>query len=322
MSDRELAPAPRDMEPFLEMRDGPASIEVVLDDEVRPLEQAVSVVVPAFNEAGHVAEQVRSLDRVLGASGWRYEIIVVDDGSTDGTAEAAATTGARVVRRPKNAGYGAALKLGIRLARHEWVLITDADGTYPVEAIAGLLARSDANTMIVGARTGESVQVPVERRPAKWFLNRLASYLAGQRLPDINSGLRLIRKSLVQRYEHLLPQGFSFTTTITLAAACNGHPVAYVPIDYHARLGTSKIRPRHAFDFMLLIVRTIVFFNPLKVFLPLGALLAIAGLAKFVYDVTRDNLSESAVLGMLGALVVWAVGLLADQNARIATQRR
>jgi hypothetical protein len=176
--------------------------------------------------------------------------------------------------------------------------------------------------MVVGARVGESVNVPWERRPAKWFLNRLASYLAGRRLPDINSGLRLMRKSLVQRYEHLLPQGFSFTTTITLAAACNGHPVAYVPIDYHARLGKSKIRVRHAYDFTLLIIRTIVFFNPLKVFLPLGAVLGIAGVAKFAYDVTRDNLSESAVLGVLGALIIWAVGLLADQNSRMATHRR
>jgi glycosyltransferase involved in cell wall biosynthesis len=310
------------MTPVLHTNNRTAAVEIVVDEELRPLERAVSVVVPAFNEAGHVADQVRSLEETLAASGWQYEIIVVDDGSTDGTAEEAATTSARVVRRPRNRGYGAALKLGIRLAQYDWILITDADGTYPVSAIGGLLEGAEANSMIVGARTGASVQVPMERRPAKWFLNRLASYLAGQTLPDINSGLRLIRKSLVQRYEHLLPQGFSFTTTITLAAACNGHPVAYVPIDYHARLGTSKIRPRHAFDFTLLIVRTIVFFNPLKVFLPLGALLALAGLAKFAYDVTRDNLSESAVLGMLGALVVWAVGLLADQNARMATQRR
>jgi hypothetical protein len=176
--------------------------------------------------------------------------------------------------------------------------------------------------MVVGARTGETVRVPWERRPAKWFLNRLASYLAGRRLPDINSGLRLMRKAFVTRYEHLLPDGFSFTTTITLAAACNHHPLTYVPIDYHARLGESKIRARHAYDFTLLIIRTIVFFNPLKVFLPLGAILGLAGVAKFGFDITRDNLSESAVLGVLGALIVWAVGLLADQNARIASSRR
>ena len=130
-----------------------------------------------------------------------------------------------------------------------------------------------------------------------------------------------MRRGLVERYAHLLPEGFSFTTTITLAAACNGHAVEYVPIDYHARLGASKIRPRHAYDFMLLILRTIVFFNPLKVFIPLGGLLAVAGLGKFAYDVTRDNLSESAVLALLGALIVWAVGLLADQNARLAVRR-
>lgn len=297
-------------------------IEVVVDGELATLDRAVSVVIPAFNEAAHVAEQVRDVAGVLDGSGWQYEIIVVDDGSADATATEAATTGARVIRRVANGGYGSALKLGIRLARFDWILITDADGTYPVEAIPRLLAEAPTNSMVVGARIGESVRVPLERRPAKWFLNRLASYLAGRHLPDINSGLRLMRKSLVQRYEHLLPAGFSFTTTITLAAACNGHPVTYVAIDYRQRLGTSKIRPRHAFDFTLLIVRTIVFFNPLKVFLPLGGLLGLAGIAKFAYDLGRDNLSESAVLGVLGALIVWAVGLLADQNARMATQRR
>jgi hypothetical protein len=118
-----------------------------------------------------------------------------------------------------------------------------------------------------------------------------------------------MRKSLINRYEHLLPDGFSFTTTITLSAACNAHPMTYVPINYRARLGESKIRPRHAYDFTLLIVRTMVFFNPLKVFLPLGAVMAAGALAKLVYDITKDNLSETAVLGILGALIVWAVGL-------------
>jgi hypothetical protein len=156
------------------------------------------------------------------------------------------------------------LKLGVHAAKHPWILITDADGTYPTDAIPGLLARGEFNSMVVGARTGQTVKIPLVRRPAKAFLRWLASYLAGQRLPDINSGLRLMRKDLVRRYEHLLPDGFSFTTTITLAAACNSHPVEYIPINYLARLGESKIRPRHAYDFTLLILRTIVFFNPLK----------------------------------------------------------
>ena len=287
----------------------------------RELDQAVTIVIPAFNEGAHVAAQVEAVREVMRATAWEFEIIVVDDGSVDDTAVRAAETGVRVIRRRKNRGYGAALKLGIEAARFDWILITDADGTYPPAAIPKLLAAASGNSMVVGARTGQTVKIPLVRRPAKGFLRWLASYLAGQKIPDLNSGLRLMRKDLVERYVHLLPSGFSFTTTITLASACNDHAVEYIPIDYLARLGESKIRPRHAYDFTLLIVRTIVFFNPLKVFLPFGLFLALAGLAKFAYDVTRDNLSESAVLGLLGALIVWAVGLLADQNARIAMHK-
>lgn len=296
-------------------------IEEIVADESGPRERAVSVVIPAYNEAAHVTEQIRAVDAVMRDSGWKYEIIVVDDGSKDGTAQAADVDGVRVLRRRQNQGYGAALKLGIHRAQHEWILITDADGTYPVEAIPELLAATGCNEMLVGARTGESVRVPFARRPAKAFLRWLASYLSERDIPDINSGMRLMRKSLVLRYEHLLPAGFSFTTTITLAAICNGHAVEYLPINYRARLGQSKIRPRHAYDFTLLILRTIVYFNPLKVFVPLGAFLAVLGLAKFGYDVYKDNLSESAVLALLGALIVWAVGLLADQNVRLGLRR-
>ncbi len=296
-------------------------IEEVVDPDGHALETRVSVVIPAYNEADHVAEQVQAVREVLETTHWAFEIIVVDDGSTDGTAQAAARAGVRVLRHRTNRGYGAALKQGVAAAAHDWILITDADGTYPAAAIPQLLERTTYSSMVVGARTGDTVKVPLSRRPAKWFLRKLASYLAGQRLPDINSGLRLMRRSLIQRYLHLLPSGFSFTTTITLAATVNDHPVEYVPIDYYARLGQSKIRPRHAYEFTLLILRTIVFFNPLKVFIPVGLLLALAGLAKFVYDVTLDNLSESAVLALLGALLIWAVGLLADQNSRIAMDR-
>jgi len=303
---------------------GPAPVQIEeVADTTLALAQAVSVVIPAYNEAAHVAEQVRAVREVMARTGWTFEVIVVDDGSTDGTAEKAAEVAdVRVLRRKRNRGYGAALKLGISKARYDWILITDADGTYPVEAIPELLAHSTDHDMVVGARTGASVQIPLIRRPPKAFLRLLASYLAGQSLPDINSGLRLMRTDLVRRYEHLLPSGFSFTTTITLAAACNDHSVEYVPIDYHARLGASKMRARAAYDFTLLILRTVVFFNPLKVFMPLGAVLAAAGLAKLAYDIVIDNLSESTVLGLLGAMVVWAVGLLADQNARIASQKR
>lgn len=296
-------------------------IEDIVGDEVAALKRAVTVVIPAYNEGAHVAAQVRAVQEKMKELDWEYEIIVVDDGSSDQTAVEADSTGALVLRRVKNRGYGAALKLGIQRASYDWILITDADGTYPVEAIPALLAAADRNEMVVGARIGESVHIPLIRRPAKWVLTRLASYLAGRNLPDINSGLRLMRRSLVERYLMLLPDGFSFTTTITLSATCNGHAVEYIPIDYHARLGESKIRPRHAYDFALLILRTIVFFNPLKVFLPAGALLLLAAVGKFTYDVVFRGLTESLLLTLIGPLIIWAVGLLADQNMRIAKGR-
>jgi glycosyltransferase involved in cell wall biosynthesis len=281
----------------------------------------LAVVMPAFNEEGHIVEQIQSVQEVLADTNWQFEIVVVDDGSTDETCERAKGTGVSVIKHRRNYGYGAALKHGIGKTSAPWILIIDADGTYPVEAIPELLGRADDNEMVVGARTGKTVEIPLVRRPAKWFLRVLASFLSGRKLPDINSGLRLMRRDLVERYQHLLPSGFSFTTTITLAAACNDHDLEYVEIDYLKRFGRSSIRAWHAYEFLLLTLRTIVFFNPLKVFMPLGGILALAGIVKFIYDISRNNLSESAVLAFLAALVIWVLGLLADQNARIAMNR-
>jgi hypothetical protein len=196
-------------------------------------------------------------------------------------------------------------------------VITDADGTYPAGSIPVLLGELGEYDMVVGARIGEHVAIPLVRRPAKWFLRKLASYLAGRQIPDLNSGLRVMRKPLVKRFEHLLPSGFSFTTTITLASLCSGSLVRYSPIDYHKRIGDSKIRPGHAVEFLLLILRTIVYFNPLKIFIPMGAVFFLGGLTKFVYDVYIGNFSETALLGFLGGAILWAMGLLSDQMSRI-----
>jgi glycosyltransferase involved in cell wall biosynthesis len=278
----------------------------------------VSVVIPAFDEEGAIEESVRSVLSVMEDSRIEFELIVVDDGSSDRTAELSEAAGAQVLRLPENRGYGAALKAGIARAKHEIIVITDADGTYPAESIPVLLENLGEYDMVVGARIGENVAIPLVRRPAKWFLRRLASYLAGRAIPDLNSGLRVMRKSLVKRFEHLLPSGFSFTTTITLASLCSGALVRYSPIDYHERIGESKIRPSHAFEFLLLILRTIVYFNPLKVFLPMGGVFFLGGLVKFIYDIYIGNFSETALLGFLGAAILWAVGLLSDQMSRIS----
>lgn len=282
----------------------------------------VSVVVPAYNEAGGVAAQVAAVRQALRAHDVTHEIIVVDDGSRDATGDEAARADATVVRHPRNRGYGAALKSGIRAATHETIVIIDADGTYPADMIPTLIPYINDYDMVVGARIGSTTHIPLARRPAKWFLRQLASYLTGEAIPDLNSGLRVMKKPLVERFEYILPSGFSFTTTITLSLLCNDFSVYYHPINYYRRTGSSKIRPVDAYHFLLLILRTIVYFNPLKVFLPLGAFLFLGGLGKFIYDLFIGNLSETAVLGFLAAFIVWAIGLLSDQIARLGFHMR
>jgi glycosyltransferase involved in cell wall biosynthesis len=279
---------------------------------------AVSIVVPAYNEEKAIGAQLEAVRQVMERSGWPFEILVVDDGSTDRTADEVRRHAVRLVQQPRNRGYGAALKAGIAAAQNDLIVIIDADGTYPADTIPALLEQAGNYDMVVGARTGQDVHIPLVRRPAKWLLARLASYLAEQPIPDMNSGLRVLKRPQVERFAHLLPSGFSFTTTITLALLCNDYRVLYVPINYAQRVGTSKIRPAHAYHFLLLILRTVVYFNPLRIFLPLGFMFFLAGLGKTVYDIFIGNLSESAVMGILTGVIIWCVGLLADQISRIA----
>ena len=280
----------------------------------------MTIVVPAFNEEGGIEGVVSRLDG-LGLA-VPVEILVVDDGSTDGTGKVLERLGSRfaklrVEKHLVNRGYGAALKTGFARAKHEVVVITDGDGTYPEHMIEELLARiDDGADMAVGARTGADVNIPLVRRPAKAFLRGLASFLAGTPIPDLNSGLRAIRRELVQAYRPILPSGFSFTTTITLAALTNDHRVDYVKIDYAKRKGSSKIRPiRDTLGFTALILRTVMYFNPLKVFVPLAVVIGLGLSGSLYYDcvvVTPANLSDKTVLLFLAFLHVLAVGTLAD----------
>jgi glycosyltransferase involved in cell wall biosynthesis len=278
----------------------------------------VTILVPAYNEEkgiGGVLERLSRLDL-----GRPIEILVVDDGSTDGTARVLAekrreVPRLRVIHQPRNQGYGAALKVGFAQAAHEIVVITDADGTYPEDRIGDLVARiDDGAEMVVGERAGEDVNIPLVRRPAKATLRALASYLAGTRIPDLNSGLRAFRRELVMTYRPILPQGFSFTTTITLAALTNGHRVEYVTINYAHRSGSSKIRPiRDTLGFTSLIVRTVMYFNPLKVFYPVAGVVSLLLIASASYDVFHDkNLGDKTVLLFVAVVQILSIGLLAD----------
>ena len=275
------------------------------------------VILPAYNEIDGIERTLTALRSTLDALPCSSEIVVVDDGSTDGTGERAEACGARVISHGNNRGYGAALKTGILGTESSVVTILDADCTYAPDAIPRLYAKLDHADMVVGARKLSSKGVSMIRRPAKWVLNRFASYLVGRRIPDLNSGQRVMRRKPLMQFLHLCPDGFSFTSTITLAMMANGRNVVYEPIEYATRTGDSKIRPSHFGSFMLLAVRAIVLFNPLKVFLPFGLLLFLIGVAKLVQDIVLWNLSETAVMAFLSAIVVWAVGLLADMIARL-----
>jgi glycosyltransferase involved in cell wall biosynthesis len=295
----------------------------------RPL---VSVVVPAYDEEQAIASVLVALQETLGPSHdtgreWDYEIIVVNDGSSDGTGAAARTVpGIRVIDHRRNRGYGASLKTGIRHSAGSIIVITDADGTYPARYIAQLVADTLTGDcdMAVGARTGEYVKIPALRKPAKWFLTRLASFLAETQIPDLNSGLRAFRKESLLPFLSLLPSGFSFTTTITLAMLCSDLCVDYLPIDYHARQGKSKIRPlRDTYNFILLVVKTICYFNPLKVFLPPSLLLVVAGAIRLMYDLlVIHKVAGTETVLLLSGIQLGAIGLLADVVSKVRLMPR
>jgi len=280
--------------------------------EVAPV---VSVVVPAYNEEAAVADDLRRIIEVLEQGPWPFEVVVVDDGSEDATAERALEVeGVRLIRHGRNRGYGAALKTGIRHARGEIIVITDADGTYPPQYIPQLVEALDDCDMAVGARVGKDAKIPPLRRPAKWFLTKLASYLAEAKIPDLNSGLRAFRKKDVEPFMNLLPSGFSFTTTITLAMLCNDMVVRYLPIEYKPRKGKSKIKPiQDTYNFILLVLRTICFFNPLKVFMPPALTLMGLGGMMLAYHVIKDmNVYQSELLLLLTGMQLAALGLIAE----------
>jgi glycosyltransferase involved in cell wall biosynthesis len=264
-----------------------------------------SIVIPAYNEEHGIGPV---LDQLTQASADRpVEIIVVDDGSKDVV----------LVRHLGNRGYGAALKSGIRRASHEIVCITDADGTYPNARIPDLVDLLDTGhfDMVVGSRTGDEVAIPLIRRPAKWMINQLANMVTGERIPDLNSGLRVFRRSTAIRFFNILPDGFSFTTTITLAMLSNGFLVHYEPINYHARIGRSKIRPiADTLNFVQLVGRIALYFAPLRLFIPMSAALLLIALAwGLISTFLLGRLADvsTLVVAMTG-IQIGVIGLLAE----------
>ena len=278
--------------------------------------ESLTLVIPAFNEAEAIGPVVSSLRATFPHA----EIIVVDDGSTDPTSGLATAAGATVIRHPVNRGYGASLKTGILASTGHHILFCDADGQHRVQdvlAIANLRATAD---MVVGARSG-ILHGPRRRRPGKIILRHFANYLAGQRIPDLNSGLRVIRRDILLKYLHLMPEGFSFSTTSTFAMLKGNHTIHWEPITIQPRKGASTVRQwKHGPQTLLLILRLTVLFEPLRVFLPLTGLLlllTLGGIAKDLITTPGQGLGAITIIGALATLLVFLFGLLCDQVSSI-----
>jgi polyisoprenyl-phosphate glycosyltransferase len=281
----------------------------------------VSVVLPCYNERDHVELEVKRIRAALDAAGMRHEIICVDDGSTDGTREVLqAIPGIRSILLPRNQGSGTARRIGTQQARGRVVVWTDADMTYPNERIPELVRQlDDTYDQVVGARRSEAGTYKLFRVPAKWAIRKLAAYLTNTPIPDLNSGLRVFKRQVAQPYLRLLPAGFSCVTTITLAFLSNGHQIKYVPIDYFKRAGRSKFHPfKDAYNYILQVLRMVMYFNPLRVLMPVGLTLLGATFVKGVADLIRHDLrvTGSTVLVGLAAFNIMAIALLADLVVR------
>jgi glycosyltransferase involved in cell wall biosynthesis len=277
-------------------------------------EPQVSIVVPVYNEEEAIGDDLDTIIATMAGSGCTYEVIVVDDGSTDRTADIVRAKGVKVIQHPINRGTGAARRTGILQARGEIIVMTDGDGTYPNRDIPRLLEYLPAFDQVVGARTSEQGTFRFLRAPAKWFIRKLACYLTGMDIPDLNSGLRAFKREVMLKFLYLLPDGFSCVSTMTLAFLCNGYTIKYVPIDYYKRVGRSKFHPvNDTYNYLLTVIRMVMYFNPLKVFLPTSLVLLLWGLAKTIYDNTvyRD-IRESDVTIIVISIVIGMMGLLAD----------
>ena len=285
----------------------------------------VSVVLPVYNEQGHLHEELDRIRTALDASEYSYEIIVVDDGSNDGSGEALRQLdGIELIQFGQNRGSGAARKAGTHAARGRVVVWTDVDMTYPNDEIPKLVKELEGWDQVVGARTSEQGTAKAARVPAKWFIRKLASYLVETPIPDLNSGMRAFRNDVARQYLHLLPTGFSHVTTITMAFLANGYSVKYMPIEYSPRAGESKF---HWWSdtrrYLVQVVRMCLSYNPLRVFLPLAVILGSFGVGKLVIDwIVHDfRLATNTLLILFSAFQLLAIGLLADLMVRLARPR-
>lgn len=285
----------------------------------------VSVILPVYNERDHVRQEIERIRDALDRSKYAYELVVIDDASTDGSSEIlSAMGGIRLIRLDTNRGSGNARRIGTRAARGRAVVWTDVDMTYPNEEIPALVDALEEVDQVVGARRTEEGTVKFLRVPAKWIIRRLAQYLSRTEIPDLNSGFRAFRRETALQFLHLLPDGFSCVTTMTLSFLSEGYTVRYIPIDYEQRAGQSKFHWwTDTKKYLAQVIRMILGFEPLRVFMPVGMTLLLVAVVKLIVDWSTRSfaLAGNTVLLFLAAFNVIAIGLLADLIVRVNRDR-
>jgi glycosyltransferase involved in cell wall biosynthesis len=297
----------------------------------------VTIVLPCYNEREHVMTEIDRITAAMDASGYTYDLDVYDDGSTDGTRDVLAQAAAsgsyprmRYMPMKRNGGSGTIRRIGTQHGRGEIVVWTDADMTYPNERIPEFVRALDDDPtvdQVVGSRTTEEGTYKLLRVPAKWVIRSIASRLTGEKIPDLNSGLRSFRRDVSLPYLGLLPPGFSCVTTITVAFLSNQHDISYLPIDYAKRAGKSKFHPfKDAYRYILQVLRMVMYFNPIKVLMPLALWIIAIGSVKLVADIVRYNfrVTGSTVLAVVIGLQIAALALIGDLivRSRISAQRQ
>lgn len=283
----------------------------------------VSIVIPAYNEEKAIGATLDGLRTTLAGGRRRYEIVVVDDGSRDGTGAEAVARGARVVTHRRNRGYGAALKSGVLAARGDVVVFYDADAQFEPTDVERLLEQLGDHDAVLGARTSGS-HAPFSRRGGKKVLGWLANYLARTRIPDLNCGLRAMHRDLLLDYLHLLPNGFSASTTTTLVLLKEGHDVQFVPVTVRKRIGKSTVRPiKDGLDTALLVVRLTTLLDPFRVFGPVSGVFFLFGVVWGAHYIRLGRgLSTASLFMLVSSIVIFFFGLLADQVASLRRERR
>lgn len=284
--------------------------------------QTVTVILPAYNEADVIGEVLSKLVPLAVEHGW--EVIVVDDGSSDGTGEIAGNYNVKVISHPQNRGYGTSLSTGIRATNADIVVFIDSDGQHNCNDVPRLLEHIKDYDMVAGIRTKDS-HVVLHRRAGKKIVEWFANYLARQKIPDVNSGFRAFKRKVLLQYLHLMPEGFSFSTTSTLAMLKGGHRIKWVPIKTSKRTGTSTVRQlRHGPQTLMLILRLTVLFDPLRVFIPVSIILMLlaAVMTTLNFIMYRRAIPASAVFLGVSSVIVFMLGLLTDQVSAIRREQR